>query len=319
LPIAAGLALAVLMLPLDGAVADPEPTIPQVKAKLAKLNDEADKVVDKYNDANERYKKSRTNYNKLNGSLKSQEAGVEELRRQLIGVAISSYQGGDLATLPGLVGRTDPAAVLGGLASVSQLSAERAGTLTVFDKATRDLRDQRDKAKKAYDEADEVRDDLRKEKAKADRLVAEQTKILRRLGTFQVGNPDGSGQQYTGDASGNARSALEFAFAQIGKPYQYGASGPGSWDCSGLTQAAWRAGGVSLPRTTWSQWSWGASRRVGMNDLQPGDLLFSHGLGHVGIYAGGGKMVHAPQTGDVVKVVPLSSYGTSRFVGAVRP
>ncbi|WP_433249503.1 C40 family peptidase [Streptosporangium sp. CA-135522] len=100
-----------------------------------------------------------------------------------------------------------------------------------------------------------------------------------------------------------------------------GGEGPGSYDCSGLVQAAWRRAGLDLPRTTWEQWSWGASRRVplDLNRLQPGDLLFSKGLGHMGMYAGGGKMVYAPPTGDIVKVVDLDDYWWGRLLGAVRP
>ncbi|MBB5139697.1 cell wall-associated NlpC family hydrolase [Thermocatellispora tengchongensis] len=319
LPVAVGLVAATLLIaPIDGAVADPQPTVAQARAKLEKLNEQADKVVDRFNLARERYKKAKKKYEALNSELKTQESTVEGLRKQLVGVVRSTYQGGDLFGWGGFLAVDDPAAVLGGLASVSQLSAQRARSLDAFDQATKGLRDKRDKAKSAYAEADKVLDDLRKEKAKADRLVAEQTKLLRRLGTYNSGNRNSKGITYTGNASGNARQVLQFAFAQVGKPYQYGGSGPGSWDCSGLTQAAWRAGGVSLPRTTWEQWNWGADRRVSLDALQPGDLVFSNGLGHVGIYAGGGKMVHAPQTGDVVKVVPLSAYG-GRLVGAVRP
>ncbi|MFG1694630.1 C40 family peptidase [Nonomuraea sp. NPDC049309] len=84
-------------------------------------------------------------------------------------------------------------------------------------------------------------------------------------------------------------------------------------------QAAWRAAGVNLPRTTYTQWAWGASRRVPLAAVQPGDLLFSKGLGHMGMYVGDGKMIHAPQTGDVVKVVTLDAYWRNRLVGAVRP
>ncbi|MFC7587587.1 C40 family peptidase [Nonomuraea antimicrobica] len=75
---------------------------------------------------------------------------------------------------------------------------------------------------------------------------------------------------------------------------------------------------MTLPRTTWQQWAWGANRKVDLDDLQPGDLIFSEGLGHVSIYAGNGDIVHAPQTGDVVKVVKLSAYGRN-LVGAIRP
>jgi cell wall-associated NlpC family hydrolase len=116
-----------------------------------------------------------------------------------------------------------------------------------------------------------------------------------------------------------AAYAVKYAYKQIGDPYRYGGTGPGSWDCSGLSQAAWRKGGVSLPRTTHQQWAWGANRRVSMDSLRPGDLIFSRGLGHMGIYIGDGKMLHAPQTGDVVKITPLSRYGHHRFLGGIRP
>ncbi|MDR8407676.1 C40 family peptidase [Nonomuraea sp. 3-1Str] len=96
-------------------------------------------------------------------------------------------------------------------------------------------------------------------------------------------------------------------------------TGPGSFDCSGLTQAAWRTAGVELPRTTYTQWAWGAGRRVSLDALQPGDLLFSKGLGHMGMYVGNGKMVHAPQTGDVIKVSDLDDYWRNRLLGAIRP
>ncbi|MEV7011078.1 NlpC/P60 family protein [Streptosporangium sp. NPDC051022] len=314
---AAGLALALLLIPVGGVSAEPKPTIAQAKRKLAKLNEQADQIVEKYNQAGERWKRARKKYRELNGDLGRQNAKVEGLRKDLITMAVSSYQSGAVGW-QNLVGQTDPSMLLNGLAAADQLSASRAQSLNAFDEATKALRQGRDKAKEALTEADRTRDELAAEKAKAEKMVKAQTKVLRELGTFQAGDPNSTGMQYTGSASGNARAALAFAYAQIGKPYQYGGTGPGSWDCSGLMQASWRSGGVSLPRTTWEQWSWGASRKVSMSDLQPGDLLFSNGLGHVGMYAGDGKMVHAPQTGDVVKVTPLSAYG-GRFVGAVRP
>jgi cell wall-associated NlpC family hydrolase len=113
--------------------------------------------------------------------------------------------------------------------------------------------------------------------------------------------------------------ALQFAFGQVGKPYQWGGTGPASFDCSGFSQASWAKAGVHLPRTTYAQWAWGASRRVSLDALQPGDLLFSRGLGHMGMYVGGGKMIHAPRTGDVIKVVALDDYWRGRLLGAVRP
>lgn len=318
IPVAAGLALALLMLPVSGAFAEPKPTLAQAKKKLEKLNEQADQIVEKYNQASEKWKRARKKYRTLNGDLTRQNEQVAGLRKELVTMAVSTYQVGVINGWEGMIYQADPGALLSGMAAADQMSTSRAQSLSAFDEATKALRTSRDEAKKALAEADETRDELVEEKAKADKMVKAQTKILRELNVFKTGNPESAGIQYNGSASGNARAALQFAFAQVGKPYRYGGTGPSGWDCSGLVQGAWRSGGVSLPRTTWEQWSWGASRKVSLNELQPGDLIFSEGLGHVSMYAGNGQIVHAPQTGDVVKVVPLSAYGR-RIVGAVRP
>ncbi|MBG0823313.1 C40 family peptidase [Planomonospora sp. ID91781] len=313
--------ITITLLPLDGAVAEPQPTIAQAKAKLKKLNDQADKIVDRYNLANQRWKKAKKTYDRLNEDYTRQRKTVEALRRDLVTVAISSYQFGGLTTSEGLITNSDPRSILSSMATVNQIAAGHTASLRAFDAANQTLKAKHSQAKEALAEADTARDTLAAEKTKTERTIAEQTKLLRRLGAFRAGDPNSPGIVYSGPASGNARTALEFAFRQVGKPYQYGGEGPGSYDCSGLTQASWRAAGVELPRTTWEQWSWGADRRIplDLNQLQPGDLLFSKGLGHMGMYAGDGKMVHAPRTGDVIKVVDLDDYWWGRLLGAVRP
>jgi cell wall-associated NlpC family hydrolase len=102
-----------------------------------------------------------------------------------------------------------------------------------------------------------------------------------------------------------AEIVLAKARAQLGKPYVYGSAGPNSFDCSGLTQFVWAAAGVSLPHNAAAQY--GSVRRVPLKDARPGDLVFSSGLGHVGIYIGGGRMIHAPQSGRNVEVSPVRS------------
>lgn len=317
--LAAGLAIGLSIVPAGGVAADPQPTVAQAKAKLEKLNDRADKVVDRYNTATENYKTAKKRYDKLNTNYRRKVDTVAELRNQVVTMAVDGYKmGSDLTSLPALLTSERPDDLLYKMALTGQLSAERAGLLAAFDRENRGLKAERDKAQKALGEADRERDKIKKERSEIEKLIAQQKKLLDRLGAYRPGNPHSTGIKYTGSASGNAVSVLNFAFAQIGKPYQFGGTGPGGWDCSGLTQAAWRAAGVSLPRTTWQQWAWGANRRVSLDALQPGDLIFSEGLGHVSIYAGEGRIVHAPQTGDVVKLVSLSSYGR-RLVGAVRP
>ncbi|MGW5260027.1 C40 family peptidase [Microbispora sp. NPDC004025] len=115
-----------------------------------------------------------------------------------------------------------------------------------------------------------------------------------------------------------ALRAVQTARKQIGDPYRYGATGPGAFDCSGLVQYAWRKAGVRLPRTTWS--IRGAVRKkVSWGHFKPGDLIFTSGGGHVGMYVGHGKMVHAPHSGTRVRIDKLDAYRRSTFVGAVRP
>ncbi|MEU1225198.1 NlpC/P60 family protein [Streptomyces sp. NPDC005828] len=113
---------------------------------------------------------------------------------------------------------------------------------------------------------------------------------------------------------GRAAAAISFARAQLGKPYVWGATGPSAYDCSGLTQAAWRAAGVSLPRTTYTQIN--AGRRVSRSQLAPGDLVFFYsGISHVGLYIGGGQMIHAPRPGAPVRIAPIDEMP---FAGATR-
>lgn len=111
-----------------------------------------------------------------------------------------------------------------------------------------------------------------------------------------------------------AAQAISFARAQLGKPYVWGATGPSAYDCSGLTQAAWRAAGVSLPRTTYTQIN--AGPRVSRSQLAPGDLVFFYsGISHVGLYIGGGQMIHAPRPGAPVRIAPIDEMP---FAGATR-
>jgi cell wall-associated NlpC family hydrolase len=111
-----------------------------------------------------------------------------------------------------------------------------------------------------------------------------------------------------------AARAVETALTELGKPYRYGALGPGTFDCSGLTKFAYHAAGIELPHSAAAQY--GSGHRINRNQLQPGDLIFWRGLGHVGMYVGAGRMVHAPETGDVVRIASIDQ---GAYLGAVRP
>ncbi|MEV0553267.1 NlpC/P60 family protein [Streptomyces sp. NPDC050597] len=169
---------------------------------------------------------------------------------------------------------------------LSKLTAEEKARLAAIE---------RKKQEEAQRKADEL---ARQQAADAERRRQE---AAQGTGT-STGSGSASGTSGSGSAASTAKAdkALAFARAQIGKPYVWGASGPGSYDCSGLTQAAWKAAGVTLPRTTWDQVKAGTT--VSVNSAQPGDLVFFYDdISHVGIYIGDGMMIHAPKPGAYVR------------------
>ncbi len=131
-----------------------------------------------------------------------------------------------------------------------------------------------------------------------------------------------SGGESSNNTQDKAQAIVNLAKAQIGKPYVWGAEGPGSFDCSGLTYYVYGQNGVKLPRVSRDQYNAGTS--VSLSNLQPGDLMFSSTDGsgsitHVSIYVGNGEMVHAPKPGDVVKKTSINtSYWQNAYVGAKR-
>jgi cell wall-associated NlpC family hydrolase len=170
------------------------------------------------------------------------------------------------------------------------------------------------------------------------RLVAQQQAAQARLNATVVGvtaqapSPATSADPGSSDAAGATVTSsavttvappsqyggvVGVAMAQLGKAYVWGAAGPDVFDCSGLVVYAYQAMGVSLPHSSYSLWNAGVY--VSRDQLQPGDLVFFDGLGHVGIYIGGGQFIHAPHTGDVVKISNLNEgWYAAEYVGARR-
>jgi cell wall-associated NlpC family hydrolase len=127
-----------------------------------------------------------------------------------------------------------------------------------------------------------------------------------------------AGSKYANVAAPSSRAgvAIKAALSQLGVRYRFGAKSPGSaFDCSGLTSWAWEVAGLGIPRTSRTQYA--GLPRIPTAAVQPGDLIFSgYPIHHVGMYLGNGQYVHAPRTGDVVKI---SAVSWSRVVGVVRP
>ncbi|TDC94890.1 hypothetical protein E1285_08070 [Actinomadura sp. 7K507] len=304
------------------AHADPQPTRAQVQKKLDKLGEQMSHKVEKFNQLNEKLKIAKKKYQTASKSSKQEQAAFEEQRTKIAQMAAAAYKNGDTGGVAGFVGTGDPQAILDQSAVMSHLSEARSSQLTQFLATAQRLRREEAQAKAAYEDVKGKTKELRDQKTKLDKEVAKQKALLRRLGggtsPSSGGGSGSTGGSYNGPASGPARKALDFAYAQLGKPYSYGAEGPGSYDCSGLTMKAWAAAGVGITRTTNSQYA--ATKRVDKSNLQPGDLIFFSGLGHVGMVVGGGKMIHAPRTGKNVEVVSYTSgYYLNNYYGAGRP
>ncbi|WP_433430635.1 coiled-coil domain-containing protein [Nonomuraea sp. CA-141351] len=204
---AAAGALAVVASGATPGAAFAEPSPAKARAKLVKLNEQADRLVERYNQATETYKSAKEKYSALNAELGRKDARADALRQDLVTAAVNDYQAGPFPLWGRLIGQSDPQTLLGNMASLQQIAEARAAKIRAYDAATKELRDRRNEAKRLLAEAETARDKVRGEKAKVDKLVKEQTKLLRRLGAFNTGDPNSPGIVYTGPASGNARTA----------------------------------------------------------------------------------------------------------------
>ena len=144
--------------------------------------------------------------------------------------------------------------------------------------------------------------------------LAAQAQASSPTGSFGVGDPTG-GNVPSGHYSGVVGIAMQY----LGVPYVWGGASPSGFDCSGLVMYVYAQVGISLPHNTVAQWDYPRAVSVSKSELQPGDLVFFAGLGHVGIYVGNGQFIHAPHTGDVVRIDSLGGgWYSSEYVGAKR-
>jgi cell wall-associated NlpC family hydrolase len=261
--------------------------------------------------------------------------------------ARSSYIAGPGWFVAGLVGADDPADVLArlplqravleaDLALVDQVAQAKARLDDTRSRLSARLVEQARSAEQLdakRAQAEQLATDIKRELRTMDRRVASLIEQDRRreeasqraafTDYLAAARATGTAPIRDGRASAAARKAVAVALAQLGAPYVWGASGPGSFDCSGLTSFAYAAAGITIPRVSRAQFAAYASRPVDPLHLVPGDLVFFADtptafstIHHVGMYIGDGLMVEAPHTGAVVRT---SSIWRSTYAGAVRP
>ncbi|KUP95181.1 C40 family peptidase [Thermobifida cellulosilytica] len=305
---------------LPQGIAHAEPTQEEVEAKLQDLHEEASALVDEYNAIQEEYEAAKQKVEEIEKQLGDEEERYEELREKVAGFASAAYMSPDLEAVSTILSVDDPSEILEQSADLSYLSESQRAELEEFSNSSERLIQLKEENEALLEEAEDKKKEVEDKQKEVEDKIAEQEDLLAQ---FPGADPltqgsSSAGGSYSGPASGNARTALDYAYAQLGKPYIWGGTGPDGFDCSGLTMRAWGAAGVSLPRTTYAQATVGS--RVSYDSMQPGDLIFFYPeLGHVGMYVGGGQMIHAPSSGRTIEVVSLSGYWSQHFQFAVRP
>lgn len=308
---------AAFLLPMAGADASPKTSAAAAKKELTKLNSQVDQLVNRYDKAKTQLDATNKQLKALNSEVTAEQRVYQRLHTQVAQIAAAAYKSGTLDSSTALLASKNPDAALDQMAAFTQLSNNHGQELKAFLDSTQRLRREQAQAQSAHDAVAQIANGLKKQKATVQKAIDKQKALLRKTGAAL--NPGGSGgATYNGPASGSARAALQYAYAQLGKPYIWGGTGPRGYDCSGLTMMSWRAAGVSLPRVVPDQYA--ATRHVAKSDLQAGDLVYFDNMGHEGIYVGGGKFIHAPRTGEVIRLDSMSNpYWVANYDGASRP
>lgn len=322
------------------ADADPKPTLEQAKAQVAALQHKAEEAGESANDLRGQIKASNDRVKALQAGIKKQQAQVDGVKRQIGSLAVAGYQTSGMTTTAQLLLSTNPDQFLSQASTAQAYAGQQNSALRKFQAAQGKLADlqaseqtelaalqavqaQQDGLKKQIqtnlDAAEKVLGKL--SDAERRRIQAENEKEAdeaREQRTSRSGRMDDDDEDEdlpNVPASGRAAAAVNYAMAQLGDPYVWGADGPSSFDCSGLTMAAWSRAGVSLSHSSKAQINEG--RRVSKSQLQPGDLVFFYSpISHVGMYIGNGRMVHASRPGKPVKT---ESIDAMPYSGAVRP
>lgn len=303
------------------ASAQPQPTIGQVRQRLAQLMSQEDQAGAAYDQALQQLASARRQVAVVNAQVRRDRAQFETMRGKIAQLAAAAYENGSMTSAGALLTADNPQTVISQAAMIQQLSSTRSAELRQFIDAARQVMTAQRTARR--DEAAVAaleRQRLAQKKNISKAVNAEQALLNQLTGAAQTLAAGGGVTfgTYTGPTNTPGEKAVAFAYGQLGKPYVWGATGPGSYDCSGLVQAAWASAGVSIPRTTYDQYN--ALPHVPMSAIQVGDLIFFDGLGHVGIYVGNNTIIDAPQSGEDVELISLSSpWYASTLVGAARP
>ncbi|MFJ9788484.1 C40 family peptidase [Streptomyces globosus] len=304
-------AAAVALSAHSASAAPAQPNKDEVKAKVDALYEEAEQATEKFNGAKERQEKLETEIGRIQDQVARGQEELNRLRATLGSMASAQYRGGSLDQSVALFLSGDPDTYLDKASTIQQLTGRQLDAVQKIQAKQRSLSQQRQEAAGKLADLDATRKELgAKKKASQDKLAEAQALLntLTAQQRAQLKDEEARASRADGDRadlgsakpSGRAGAALAAAKTKLGSAYVSGATGPSAFDCSGLTQWAYKQAGVSITRTTWTQANDGT--RIGRSALQPGDLVFFYSdLHHVGLYAGNGTVLHASNPRGGVK------------------
>jgi peptidoglycan DL-endopeptidase CwlO len=336
------------------AAGDPPLTVEEAKAQIAALQTEAEAMDQQYVGVKEELDRGRKKLKLKKADLDTQVGKVSRMKRQVGQVALARFQNRNLDAAAQLFFTTDADGFLSQISTVEKVSENQNSVLQDYLQQQADLAELEESTEADLAALEEQEKELKTLRAASEKKISESKAVLARLSAEErrriaeekrkaaaeareeaekaadqststrstsTSRSNTSARSDTQEStpvstgSGRGATALAFAKAQLGKPYQYASAGPDSYDCSGLTSASWKAAGVTLPRT--SQAQYGVGRAVSKSELAAGDLVFFYsGLSHVALYAGNGMVIHAPHPGSSVEYIKMSYMP---YAGARRP
>ena len=306
-------------------------TLAQVQARVRQLEEEATTAAEEAQEAKVKLASLNRTLAGIQAKKEVQSQSVSALSKSLSAIAVEQYKTGGLSQSLELLFSSNPALYLSAAGSLEAITRKKSVELRKYQAAKQRLTATSLTVNDKLALVQEAQKKLVAQSARANAKLAEAELLLSKLKKEDRERLARLAQQEEDDdqksslaaakalsgVSGRSGKALQYALKQIGDKYVFGAAGMTTWDCSGLTMRAFQNAGVSLPHSSRAQYGYGKS--VKRSELKPGDLVFfGRPISHVGIYIGGGKMVHAPRSGSRVKIASAANLGRKPYIGARR-
>lgn len=337
LALVGALGMLLATVPASAAPGDPA-TAAEAAELVAARGHDLEALSEEFNEAREVLRSQQAAAQAAQAELDRSTAALAQAQQSVRGIARSAYTGSGLNSFQALMVSGSADEFVNRMATLQLVAGHQGELLGVAAEANAAAAAAQAQVTTAVAEAQRQYDAVAAQQADLERQIAEYRAVHDRLSAEEqravaaaaaaAHAPRASRAERTEPLAAEsapvvadgaaAQVAIDTAMAQRGKPYVWAAGGPGSFDCSGLTQYAFKAAGINLPHSSRMQSQMGQA--VSRGDLQPGDLVFFYSpVSHVGIYIGNGQMVHAPTSGDVVKVAPvdvLGGYAGARRIAA---